>query len=132
MGDVSVSIAIDNSLPPPPPFPSPIVQMDLYRSMLAKVWIKEVTTCSNFPGVQDSEEAKKEKEEKDETPAEEEVKHEDNEWGKLGIMLSLSCELPDEDCCTGNYCETHKTVNTRNIMEYYCFAQGPEEFRVNK
>ena len=52
MGDVSVSIAIDNSLSlPPPPFPSPIVQMDLYGSMLAKVWIKEVTTCSNFPGV---------------------------------------------------------------------------------
>lgn len=88
MDDVSVSIAIDNS-PPPPSFPSPIVQMDLYRSMLAKVWIKEVTTCSNFPGVQDSEEAKKEKEEKVETPAEEEVKHEDNEWGKLEILLSL-------------------------------------------
>ena len=53
MGDVSVSTAIDNSLPPPPSpaFPSPKVQMDLYRSMLAKVWIKEVTTCSNFPGV---------------------------------------------------------------------------------
>ena len=55
--------------------------------MWAKVWIKEVTTCS--PGVQDSEEAKKEKEEKVETPAEEEVKHEDNEWGKSEIVLSL-------------------------------------------
>ena len=55
--------------------------------MWAKFWIKEVTTCS--PGVQDSEEAKKGKEEKVETPAEEEVKHEDNEWGKLEIVLSL-------------------------------------------
>lgn len=43
---------------------------------------------------QDSEEAKKEKEEKDETPAEEEVKHEDNEWG---ITLVDEAKGDDEE-----------------------------------
>ncbi|XP_073230207.1 ubiquitin-like modifier-activating enzyme 5 [Porites lutea] len=43
---------------------------------------------------QDSEEAKKEKEEKVETPAEEEVKHEDNEWG---ITLVDEAKGDDEE-----------------------------------
>lgn len=43
---------------------------------------------------QDSEEAKKEKEEKDETPAEEEVRHEDNEWG---ITLVDEAKGDDEE-----------------------------------
>lgn len=73
-------VSLESTVAPPP---RPKVQKDLHRRTLAKGWIKEVTTCFNFPGVQDSGEAKKEKEEKVETPAEEEVKHEDNEWGKL-------------------------------------------------
>ncbi|CAH3024144.1 unnamed protein product [Porites evermanni] len=75
----------------------------------------------------DSEEAKKEKEEKVETPAEEEVKHEDNEWGITLVDEAKGDDEEDEaspDLVAGVQLAYSKRKPERKVISQEISSEG--------